>query len=97
MLLRLKVLGEFEVSDKSGLPVTILAKKNRALLAMLALAPSCTMRRERIATLLGATATRHRLAAAFARRWSPCARYLPVPDLKPSVLGGTGQARPFQS
>ena len=52
MLLRLKLFGEFEASDKSGLPVTILAKKNRALLAMLALAPSCTMRRQRIATLL---------------------------------------------
>src|SRR5215472_14498624 len=52
VLLRLRLLGEFEVRDQTDQLVPILAKKNRALLAALALAPSSTMRRERIARLL---------------------------------------------
>jgi TolB-like protein/DNA-binding SARP family transcriptional activator len=52
MCLRLRVLGEFDACDEAGRPVAIAAKKNRALLAALALAPACTMRRQRIAGLL---------------------------------------------
>src|SRR5690242_8557206 len=50
--LRLNLLGEFEASDAAGRPIAIVAKKNRALLAALALAPGCTLRRHRIARLL---------------------------------------------
>ena len=52
MPLRLRVLGEFDASDEAGRPVAVAAKKNRALLAALALAPGCTMRRQRIGRLL---------------------------------------------
>jgi TolB-like protein len=50
--LRLRVLGDFDASDEAGRPVAVVAKKNRALLAALALAPACTMPRQRIARLL---------------------------------------------
>jgi TolB-like protein/DNA-binding SARP family transcriptional activator/tetratricopeptide (TPR) repeat protein len=48
----LRLLGEFEVRDAAGMPITITARKNQALLAALALAPSCTLTRSRIAGLL---------------------------------------------
>jgi len=50
--LALKVLGEFEIRDGAGRLVTVKARKNRALLAVLALSPSCSMTRERMAGLL---------------------------------------------
>jgi adenylate cyclase len=50
--LELKLLGEFEARDGIGLPLVVSAKKNRALLAALALAPACSMPRTRIANLL---------------------------------------------
>jgi TolB-like protein/tetratricopeptide (TPR) repeat protein len=48
----LKILGEFEVRDGTGQLITVTARKNQALLAALALAPSCAMTRARIAGLL---------------------------------------------
>jgi DNA-binding SARP family transcriptional activator len=48
----LRLLGEFEARDGTGLPLPVRAKKNRALLAALALAPACSMPRARIANLL---------------------------------------------
>jgi TolB-like protein len=48
----LRLLGEFEARDWTGLPLPVRAKKNRALLAALALAPACSMPRARIANLL---------------------------------------------
>ena len=48
----LKVLGQFEVRDTVGNHIAITARKNQALLAALALAPSCSMMRGRIANLL---------------------------------------------
>ena len=39
-------------ATEAGRPVAVVAKKNRALLAALALAPACTMPRQRIARLL---------------------------------------------
>ncbi len=47
-----RLLGEFEMRDGAGKPITVTARKNQALLAALALAPSCTMTRSRIAGLL---------------------------------------------
>lgn len=52
MFLALRLLGEFEVRDSAGQLVTIAARKNRALLAALALAPSNSAPRDRIARLL---------------------------------------------
>ena len=48
----LKLLGEFDARDAAGRPVILSGRKNRALLAALALAPSCSISRERIARLL---------------------------------------------
>ncbi len=48
----LKLLGEFAARASDGGPVAIGAKKNRALLAILALAPRGSMARERLADLL---------------------------------------------
>jgi TolB-like protein len=50
--LELRLLGEFEARDGTGLPLTVSAKKNRALLTALALAPACSMSRTRLANLL---------------------------------------------
>jgi DNA-binding SARP family transcriptional activator len=50
--LTLRILGDFEVRDEAGRLVEVGAKKNRALLATLALAPSGSMRREQISRLL---------------------------------------------
>jgi DNA-binding SARP family transcriptional activator len=50
--LALRLLGEFEARDGAGDLLTIGARKNRALLAALALAPSNTAARERVARLL---------------------------------------------
>jgi TolB-like protein len=50
--LELRLLGEFEARDVSGAPLVVGAKKNRALLAVLALAPAYSMPRARLATLL---------------------------------------------
>jgi DNA-binding SARP family transcriptional activator len=41
----LRFLGEFEARDGMGSPPVVTAKKNRALLAALALAPACSMSR----------------------------------------------------
>ena len=50
--LALKLLGEFEVRDSGSRLVNVTARKSRALLALLALAPSCSMTRQRIVDLL---------------------------------------------
>ncbi len=50
--LRLKLLGDFDARDEAGTPIAISAKKNRALLALLALEQSGSLSRERIAALL---------------------------------------------
>jgi TolB-like protein len=52
VFLALGLLGEFVARDGAGQLLTIAARKNRALLAALALAPSNAMPRERIARLL---------------------------------------------
>lgn len=51
-VLEIKLLGEFEVRDSLGHSVTVAARKNRAMLALLALAPSGGLSRDRIAGLL---------------------------------------------
>ena len=48
----LLLLGEFRARDAAGQPIVVAARKNRALLALLALTPSGSMARERIAGLL---------------------------------------------
>lgn len=50
--LQLKLLGNFEARDDSGRSIVVKARKNRALLAALALAPSHAMPREYLAGLL---------------------------------------------
>ena len=50
--LELQFLGEFSARDAAGQPVAVAARKNRALLALLALSPSGAMARERVAGLL---------------------------------------------
>ena len=50
--LQLSLLGPFDCRDCVGAPVRILARKNRAMLAVLALSPGLTMNRERLAGLL---------------------------------------------
>jgi TolB-like protein len=50
--LELRLLGEFEARDGMGSPLAVSAKKNRALLTAIALAPGCSMSRTRIANLL---------------------------------------------
>ena len=49
---RLSLLGEFALSAPGGHVVAITGKKNRALLAVLALSPGQTMTRERLSSLL---------------------------------------------
>ena len=49
---KLSLLGDFALSAPGGHPVAITGKKNRALLAVLALSPGQTMTRERLASLL---------------------------------------------
>ena len=48
----LSLLGAFSIADPRGQIISIKSKKNRALLAILALSPSHTMTRERLADLL---------------------------------------------
>ena len=48
----LRLLGEFRARDAAGQPVVVAARKNRGLLALLALAPSGSMARERLVGLL---------------------------------------------
>jgi TolB-like protein/two-component SAPR family response regulator/Flp pilus assembly protein TadD len=48
----LRLLGEFRARNAAGQAVVVAARKNRALLALLALAPSGSMARERLAGLL---------------------------------------------
>ena len=67
----LKVLGQFEARDSAGNLIIISGRKNQALLAALALAPSCSLMRARIVNLLwsdrgedqGRTSLRQSLAA----------------------------------
>jgi TolB-like protein/DNA-binding SARP family transcriptional activator len=49
---KLAILGPFSLCDGQGREVAVGSKKNKALLAILALSPNRTMARERIATLL---------------------------------------------
>lgn len=51
-VLSLQLLGDFQVRDTAGRPLNISAKKARALLAAIALAPAGALPRERIAGLL---------------------------------------------
>ena len=48
----LSLLGQFSLADPGGQTIPITGKKNRALLAILALSPSQTTTRERLASLL---------------------------------------------
>ena len=48
----LKLLGDFEARDGAGRRLAVKARKNRALLAALALAPSHSMSRQHLASLL---------------------------------------------
>jgi TolB-like protein len=50
--LRLSLLGPFSLTGPAGGAIAIASKKNRALLAILALAPGLTASRERLASLL---------------------------------------------
>lgn len=50
--LHLRILGEFEAQDAAGHPIEIHARKNRALLAVLALSPAGSSSRERLAGML---------------------------------------------
>ncbi|MGB8315033.1 MAG: BTAD domain-containing putative transcriptional regulator, partial [Aestuariivirga sp.] len=52
VIFSLKLLGKFEVLDGAGIPITVTSRKNQALLAALALAPTNSMMRGRIAGLL---------------------------------------------
>src|SRR4051812_8287358 len=50
--IEMRLLGPFEVRDLAGRQLTVRAKKNRALLAALALAPSQSLPRARMTSLL---------------------------------------------
>lgn len=50
--LGLRLLGDFVATDRLGRPLTISAKKARALMAIVALAPGVSVPRERLASLL---------------------------------------------
>ncbi len=52
ILLKFRLLGEFEVLGGTGHPVGVLAKKGRALLAVLALSPAGSMPRQRLANFM---------------------------------------------
>ncbi len=51
-MLKLRVLGPFEVCTQDGKPVAVSSRKGQALLAILALSPQATATRERISSLL---------------------------------------------
>ena len=51
-VLNLQLLGGFKVQNEAGLEIVIPARKGRALLAILAVAPSGTASREKLAALL---------------------------------------------
>ena len=51
-LLRLELIGDFKLLDANGQPVEISARKGRALLAIVALSPSGSVSRQRLANLL---------------------------------------------
>jgi len=50
--LQVNVLGTFEARDRGGQPLVVSARKSRALIAALALAPQSAMARESLASLL---------------------------------------------
>ncbi len=79
----LKLLGEFAVRASDSGPIAIGAKKNRALLAILALAPRGTMARERLADLLwsdrGADQARSSLRQALVALRKDMAVVQPMP------------------
>ena len=49
---KLQLFGEFSLSGSDGNPIAVTSKKNRALLAILALSPGLHATRERLAGLL---------------------------------------------
>lgn len=81
----LKLLGEFAARASEGGSITIGAKKNRALLAILALAPRGTVARERLADLLwsdrGAEQARSSLRQALVALRKDLAVVQPMPLL----------------
>ncbi len=52
IILKLRLLGDFQLEGRQGQPVEISARKGRALLAVLALSPSGSASRERLANLI---------------------------------------------
>ena len=51
-LLRLQLLGDYQIHDESGALVTLSAKKSQALLAYLAVKPAQRVSRDKMANLL---------------------------------------------
>ena len=51
-VLKLQLLGGFKALNESGQEIVVSARKGRALLAVLAVAPSGSASREKLATLL---------------------------------------------
>jgi TolB-like protein len=49
---RLELLGGFRLTSAAGSEITVSSRKNRALLAILALAPDCTASRDQLTSLL---------------------------------------------
>src|SRR3954467_1521791 len=74
--LALRLLGEFEARDNAGRLVTIGARKTRALLAVLALASSNWVLRDRICRLLWSDRADEQARSSLRRPWRPCGRIL---------------------
>jgi len=81
----LKVLGEFTALANNGDPVVVISKKNRALLAVLALAPNGSATRERLCDLLwsdrGPEQARSSLRQALVALRKDLAELVPLPVL----------------
>jgi len=72
--LNLQLLGEFSLRRGDGRPVALTSKKNRALLAILALSPGLHATRENLAYLLWGSHSEDAARNSFVRHWPSCAR-----------------------
>jgi TolB-like protein/DNA-binding SARP family transcriptional activator/Tfp pilus assembly protein PilF len=85
-LLRLHLLGDFEMLDAAGQRVDISARKGRALLAVIALSPSGSVSRQRLANLLWGDRADEQARGSLRQTLSALRRDLAVVDSQ--VLSG---------
>src|SRR5262245_27263057 len=75
--IQLRLLGPFDARDRSGRPLAVTARKNRALIGLLALSPTARMSRGKLASLVWsertdaqARANLRQLLAELRKNWA---------------------------